>query len=127
MNRYLIDTHIFLWSLSEPEKLSSKALSILEEQENTIFVSAAVTWEILIKRAKGNLAFTGNIVNSLYQQSFLPLSITHQHATVIEQLPSIHHDPFDRIMIAQAIADDLTLITRDKTILKYKNVKLLRG
>ena len=125
--RYLLDTHIFLWSLREPDKLSSEALAILKNTENIVYVSAAVSWGIFVKRAKGTLAFTGNILKILDQQSFEPLPISHQHTTALELLPAIHHDPFDRIMIAQAVVEDLTLITRDKMILRYENVKLLKG
>ncbi|WKN45052.1 type II toxin-antitoxin system VapC family toxin [Tunicatimonas pelagia] len=124
---YLLDTHIFLWSLRDPEKLSSKALAVLESTENIVYVSAAVSWEIFVKRAKGTLAFTGDVSDILDQQSFEPLPISHQHTTALEKLPTIRHDPFDRIMIAQAIIEDLTFITRDRMILKYEDVKLLKG
>lgn len=127
MAGYLIDTHIFLWSLRDPNKLSSEAQLVLEDTENIVYVSAAVSWEILVKRVKGTLPFTGDILSILAQLSFEPLSITHEHTATLEQIPPIHHDPFDRIMIAQAMAENLTLITRDKTVLKYEDVKLLKG
>lgn len=127
MADYLLDTHAFIWSLDEPDKLSKEAFGIIEDLDNNIYVSAAVTWEITIKRTKSALDFTGDIVQQIHEQFFLPISITHQHARALEQVPRIHHDPFDRIMIAQAIVEDMTLITRDKTIAKYPNVKLLRA
>ena len=86
-----------------------------------------MSWEIFVKRAKGTLPFTGDISDILDQQSFEPLPINHQHTTALEMLPAIHHDPFDRILIAQAMVEDLTLITRDRMILKYESVKLLKG
>ncbi len=127
MQGYLIDTHVFLWSLNEPSKISKRALSILENQRNTIYVSAAALWEIIIKRKKGSLNFTGDIITQLDKQSFTPLSITYQHVKVLEKIPLLHSDPFDRSMIAQALAENLTLMTRDKTILKYSEVKLLKA
>ena len=86
MAGYLIDTHIFLWSLRDPSKLSSEVRSILEDTENIVYVSAAVSWEILVKRAKGALPFTGDILAILAQLSFEPLPITHEHTTTLEQL-----------------------------------------
>lgn len=127
MADFLIDTHIFIWSLHDPVKISPEALRTIEDISNNIYVSAAVTWEVTIKRFKGALDFTGNIVQQIYAQSFLPLSVTHQHANLLEQLPSIHSDPFDRIMIAQAIVENMVFITRDGAIAKYPNIKLLRA
>ncbi|MEM8969025.1 MAG: type II toxin-antitoxin system VapC family toxin [Bacteroidota bacterium] len=127
MTGYLIDTHIFLWSLRDPSKLSDEVRSILEDTENMVYVSAAVSWEILAKRAKGTLPFTGDMLAILAQLSFEPLPITHEHTATLEQLSPVHHDPFDRIMIAQAMAENLTFITRDKTILKYEGVGLLKA
>ncbi len=126
MSNYLIDTHVFLWSLNEPSKLSEEVTDILKYPINTIYVSAAVTWEIIIKRTKGTLKFEGDILHHLYEQSFQSLSITHQHAKILEGIPRIHDDPFDRIMVAQAIAEDLIFITHDRTILKYPDVQLLK-
>ena len=127
MSKYLIDTHVFLWSLNEPSRLSEEVIGILKDAANTIYVSAAVTWEVVIKRTKGTLEVEGDILYHLYEQSFQPLSVTHQHAKTLEGIPRIHNDPFDRIMIAQAIAEDLILITHDRTILKYPDVQLLKA
>ena len=127
MPNFLIDTHVFIWSLDNPAKISPEALDVIKDASNNIYVSAAVTWEITIKRSKGALDFIGDIVQQLYAQSFLPLSITHQHASALEQLPPIHNDPFDRIIIAQAIVESMVLVTRDKTIAKYPDIKLLRA
>ena len=127
MSNYFIDTHVFLWSLNEPSKLSVAITDILKDTTNAIYVSAAVAWEVAIKRAKGTLKVEGDVLYHLYEQSFQPLSITHQHAKTLEGIPRIHNDPFDRIMIAQAISDNLTLITHDRTILKYPDVQLLKA
>ncbi len=120
-------THVFLWSLNQPSKLSKEITDILKDTTNTIYVSAAVTWEVVIKRAKGTLKVEGDMLYHLYEQSFQPLSITHQHAKILEGIPRIHDDPFDRIMVAQAIAEDLIFITHDRTVLKYPDVKLLKA
>jgi len=86
MNRYLIDTHIFLWSLNNPTQLSGEVVSILENIESSIYVSAVTTWEIITKKAKGKLKFEGDIIQKLHNQSFLPLSITRD--TQILQYPN---------------------------------------
>ncbi len=126
MKRYLLDTHTFLWWLDDDQKLSSPAFDAINDENNTIYVSAAVSWEIVIKRAKGQLTFQGNVEQEIANQAFLSLSISHKHAQHIENLPSIHQDPFDRIMIAQAQLEKLILITHDRTILKYKNLRTLK-
>ncbi|MGB3618217.1 MAG: type II toxin-antitoxin system VapC family toxin [Catalinimonas sp.] len=127
MTRYLLDTHILLWALQDPTSLSKQALSVLEEPANIVYVSAAVVWEIAVKRATGKLHFEGDILPQIQQQAFLLLDITGEHAVMTETLPQIHRDPFDRIQIAQAKAEDLTFLTRDKTILTYPDVKLLKA
>ena len=126
MNRYLLDTHTFLWWLDDDQKLSSRAYDAINDEKNTIYVSAAVSWEIVIKRAKGQLNFKGDVEQEIVKQDFLPLTISHKHAQHIETLSSIHQDPFDRIMIAQAQLEKLILITHDRTILKYKNLRTLK-
>jgi PIN domain nuclease of toxin-antitoxin system len=125
INRYLLDTHTLLWWLDDYQKLSSHAYDAINSEKNVIYVSAAVSWEIAIKRAKGQLTFQGNVEEEIANQGFLPLSISHQHAQHVENLADIHQDPFDRIMIAQAELEKLILITHDRIILKYNNLKTL--
>ena len=115
----LVDTHVVLWWLDDPKKLSDKARQLIESIENNIFVSSAVVWEIIIKKSIGKLKAPDNLLEMLKGEGFISLSITDQHAIRLEQLPPIHQDPFDRIQIAQALTEGLTLITIDKKILQY--------
>ncbi|MFT6867102.1 MAG: PIN domain nuclease of toxin-antitoxin system [Cyclobacteriaceae bacterium] len=124
---YLLDTHVYLWWQSEQDQLSETARSAIKDVSNTIFISAAVPWEITIKRNLGKLKAPENIMDFMEVDNFLPLSISYEHISILAKLTDHHHDPFDRIQIAQAIAEDLTLITRDKQILKYEEVKTLEA
>lgn len=104
------------------EQLSTEAYDIIDNDDNNIFVSAAVSWEITIKRAKGHLTFEGDSVQRMQEQPFLPLSIIHTHAQQVEHLPEIHRNPFDRMQIAQAQVESLTLLTHDETIWRYPDL-----
>ncbi|MFT7035467.1 MAG: PIN domain nuclease of toxin-antitoxin system [Cyclobacteriaceae bacterium] len=115
----LIDTHVLLWWLDDPKKLSSQAHQLIESLENNIFVSAAVVWEIIIKKSIGKLKAPDNLLEMLKDEGFISLPITELHAMRLEQLPPIHQDPFDRIQIAQALAEGFTMISKDEKILQY--------
>ncbi|MEP4533720.1 MAG: type II toxin-antitoxin system VapC family toxin [Cyclobacteriaceae bacterium] len=124
---YLLDTHVYLWWQSNPEQLSDSARSAIKDVSNTIFVSAAVPWEITIKQRLGKLKVPEGIMDFMTIDNFLPLSISHDHISALSRLADHHRDPFDRIQIAQAVAEDLVLITGDKQILKYTEVKTLKA
>ncbi len=117
--RYLLDTHTFLWWMDDPSLLSDQAKSAIKNGRNTVYVSAAGIWEIVIKRALGKLEIPHNIEEALKANRFFELPITMAHALVVETLPGHHRDPFDRMLIAQSISEGLTLVTRDPDILKY--------
>jgi len=117
--KYMIDTHILLWWLDSPEKISLNARSIIENAENQIFVSAACIWEIVIKKSVGKLRAPDNLLELLEHENFSGLPIDIDHTMALAQLPLNHHDPFDRIQIAQSIFEESPLITRDKNILNY--------
>lgn len=119
--KLLLDTHIFIWWLDAPEKLNIEELEFIKNTENTVFVSAASIWEISIKKSIGKLIFSnnGNILDAITENYFLTLPINAKHAQFIETLPQYHDDPFDRMLISQAIVDDLVLITRDARIRQY--------
>lgn len=120
--KYLLDTHILLWALFEPNKLSSEAKALLENQESNLFFSAASIWEITIKNGLGRDDFcvdAGVIRRELLDNGYIELPITSDHAVFISNLPSIHKDPFDRLLIAQAITEGIILLTVDPLILKY--------
>ena len=125
--RVLIDTHVYLWWLDDPHRLSKKALATIEDGDNTIFVSVAVPWEIMIKKKLGKLQVTEDVMSYMEQENFLSLAISHQHVMALGILPSYHQDPFDRIQIAQALIENITLITRDQHILRYDDIKTLKA
>ena len=116
----LLDTHVLLWALDNDPSLSQAARKAIIDGDNIVFVSAATAWEIAIKRALGKLnAPTGDYLEELRRHRFTPLDITSEHALAVERLPSHHADPFDRILVAQAQIEKLTLITRDSRIQAY--------
>jgi PIN domain nuclease of toxin-antitoxin system len=119
-NMFLIDTHILLWWATENTKLSKKNKAIIDSPHNTIIVSAATIWELTIKKNKGLLTIPDDLMERLFEANIQVLPITAQHALFIENLPVIHNDPFDRMLIAQSIIEGATLITADKNIHHYK-------
>ena len=124
----LIDAHALLWFLAGSSKLSIKALECIQNTQNTLFVSPATLWEISIKDALGKLilpeAFDRIFPARLDASSILILPVLMSHLHEHRRLPFHHHDPFDRLVIAQALADDLTLISCDSEFPAY-GVKLL--
>jgi PIN domain nuclease of toxin-antitoxin system len=121
--RLLLDTHAFLWSAADPDQFRSNARAAIEDSANEVLVSAAVAWEISIKVALGKLAVPADPavwfparVRSL---GFQALDISAAHALAVGGLPDVHRDLFDRIMIAQAQIEGLTLVTRDPENQKY--------
>jgi len=117
--RLLLDTHIVLWALAEPAKLARPARTALEEAENVVFVSVVSGWEIAIKRGLGKLEAPDDLEAAIRMQGFEPLLMTFHHAEQAGGLPPHHRDPFDRMLIAQAQAEGLVLVTRDPDIPRY--------
>ena len=115
----LLDTHVLIWALENNPTLSAAAKNAIICGDNLVFVSSASIWEIGIKVKAGKLKVPNNLQEELKNHRFTPLSITHSHAENAAQLPPIHKDPFDRILIAQANIENLTLVTRDEQIHKY--------
>jgi PIN domain nuclease of toxin-antitoxin system len=116
----LLDTHVLLWWLDANPTLSEKAKSAVADGNNLVFVSAAVIWEIRIKQALGKLVIPANFRRVLDRQPFEMLSISAEHAHAVGDLPPHHRDPFDRMLVAQAIVERLTIVTRDTAIEEYK-------
>jgi PIN domain nuclease of toxin-antitoxin system len=116
--RYLADTHIILWSVSDDERLKTRYREILAS-EATVFASAASVWEIAIKRASGKLRAPANLAALLPRMRFSPLHVTLRHAEATAHLPATHGDPFDRLLIAQAQEEGLTLLSEDRTFASY--------
>ena len=119
MNRFLLDTHTFLWWLMNSKQLGSEARSKISNPDFIIFVSAVSIWEISIKKKIGKLEAPDNITNIVDQKGFEHLPISLFHGESILNLPSIHKDPFDRMLIVQAQLENLIIITNDDLIQKY--------
>jgi PIN domain nuclease of toxin-antitoxin system len=121
--RALLDTHVFLWGTAEPDRLSNRARDLIEDPENDIYLSATSAWEIAIKYAKGRLnlpdAVDSYISSRVSDLGFLPLPVELSHAVYVAALPRHHDDPFDRLLVAQAKLEDLSLITANPTIARY--------
>jgi PIN domain nuclease of toxin-antitoxin system len=116
---FLLDTHALLWWLSDDPALKAEARQSISQASNTIYVSAASAWEISIKKALGKLDAPNDLHAALLANRFEPLPITIDHATSAGQLPRHHDDPFDRMLIAQAQAEQLTLVTHDTIFRSY--------
>jgi len=116
---YLLDTHIFLWWINDDPQLSSLARDIITNHQHTIFISSATIWEISIKAKLKRLQVPKNIDTQVPKNNFEPLAITLAHAAETRSLPLYHRDPFDRLLIAQAKIEHLTLLTHDKHLKKY--------
>jgi len=116
---YLLDTHVVLWWLTEPNRISSKARKIINDKEKKVYISSASFWEMAIKKSVGRLNLPNNIIEILISECFEILPIAPKDGLSVADLPLIHSDPFDRMLITQAKLNDLILITRDEKIFGY--------
>ncbi len=119
MSRYLLDTHVLIWWLADDPKLQQTTIDIMETETNELFVSAASTWEISIKRSQGKLQIDANIHEVIRQEGFLELPIRNLHGELAGRLPPHHKDPFDRMLVAQASQEGMMLLTHDTVFEKY--------
>lgn len=120
--KLLLDTHVLLWAAGFPERLSPAARGLLEDLNNELVFSAASMWEIAIKSAFGREDFSANarlIRRGLLDNGYAELAIASEHAVEIDVLPAIHKDPFDRLLIAQAMVEGITLVTADEIVAQY--------
>ncbi len=118
----LLDTHLLLWAVSEPDRLSREARSLLEDLENQLVFSVASLWEIAIKRGLGRPDFQVDprlLRRGLTDNGYRELAITAEHALQIDSLPPIHRDPFDRMLVAQATVEGIALLTFDDVVARY--------
>ena len=119
MSRLLLDTHAFLWCLSDVGQLAEETRATITDPHNDVFVSAITGWEIAVKRAKGRLVAPDNLSMLVEERGFTHLPLTFHHAEQAGRLPLHHRDPFDRFLIAQAQTERLILVTRDRHIRQY--------
>lgn len=121
--KLLIDTHVFLWLMDEPDKLSRRALDACKNRENQIYLSVVCAWEIEIKRQLGKLTLKlplTTIIKEQQEKNGLEILVVElQHVLAVGQLLRHHADPFDRLLIAQALVEDANMVTSDPQFTKY--------
>jgi PIN domain nuclease of toxin-antitoxin system len=122
--KYLLDSMIWLWSIDSVEKINQPCLDILQNGREEIYFSSATAWEISIKARLGKLHLPGHpakcIPAFIAKQGLRPLPVTHLHAVAVYDLPLHHQDPFDRLIIAQAMAEEMTVLTEDRSFGMYR-------
>lgn len=123
--RVLLDTHVILWALVSPKKIPAKTRTIIQSGETDVFFSAASIWEIAIKAALGRLSSTVNaaeIAHAAIESGFEELPVRSRSAAQVAALPMHHRDPFDRLLIAQALTEPARLFTVDRALLPYSDL-----
>lgn len=120
MRRLLLDTHVVLWWLSDDRRLGAQARRLIANSGNHVAVSAASVWEMAIKSSIGKLSVPDDVTGAVVDCGFAPLAITMEHAARVGELPLVHRDPFDRMLIAQAQVERLELITGDAGLGEYQ-------
>ncbi len=126
--KLLLDTHLLIWAVEEPEKLSAAARDLLENPSNDLLFSAANIWEVAIKYGRGRADFRIDprlLRRGLLDHGYIELPVTSAHAVAIEALPPLHKDPFDRILVAQSAVEEIILLTADPLVAQYQG--LVRG
>ena len=119
---YILDTHVLLWSMFESAKLSQSAQEILMDRKSRRFVSISSMWEIAIKNRIGKLPLPNglaNVFSTVEKRGYGILAVDQQHIEIYNTLPLLHRDPFDGIIVATALLEDMTIITADENIQKY--------
>ena len=124
--RLLVDTHLLLLWLSDDKRLPRSARALIADGKNDVFVSAASLWEIAIKSALGRLELRYERLDAaMHANRLIELPITGRHAARTASLPYHHHDPFDRMLVAQSLVEPLNLLTHDKTLAQYSSTVML--
>jgi len=122
--KYLLDTAVWLWSLDESERINPEARQLIAEGREELYLSAVSSWEISIKWALGKLRLplppARLVPESVARQGIRPLPVTHTHALGVSDLPLHHRDPFDRLLIAQAQAEEMAILTADRAFGRYR-------
>ncbi len=120
--KFLLDTHVLLWAAGQVEKLSRKTRALLGDPENVLVFSAASLWEICIKQGLGRDDFqvdARQLRRGLLDNGYTELAVTSAHALALDDLPPLHRDPFDRMLLAQSRVEGITLLTADAQVLRY--------
>lgn len=120
----LLDTHVALWAITDSPRLKPPARALVAEPANTVWVSVASLWEITIKHglARGDMPISGAQAKTYFEQSgYRLLNIEAAHVLGVADLPALHHDPFDRLLVAQSLAEPLRLITHDAQVARYSD------
>lgn len=121
--RYLLDTHVWLWSLVSPDRIGQQAVAVMQDAASTLCLSAASSWEIAIKYHLGKLPLPDKpesfVLPRLTRDGIESIPVQHGHAVRVAELPNHHRDPFDRLLIATAQVEDLTILTADRQISRY--------
>jgi len=126
--KLLLDTHLLIWQIGQPKKLSAAARTYLDNPSNELLFSAASIWEVAIKYGRGRDDFRIDprlMRRGLLDHGYIELPITSAHAAAVERLPPLHKDPFDRILVAQSAEEEIILLTADPLIAQYRG--LVRG
>ena len=119
MNKYLLDTHVALWWVESPERLDAHARRMIQEPRHALWLSAASLWEMAIKKSLGQLTYPGTLLSELRKDGIEILPVLAAHALAVADLPHLHRDPFDRLLVAQAKIEGLTIVTRDEKVRAY--------
>jgi PIN domain nuclease of toxin-antitoxin system len=120
--KLLLDTQLLLWAAGQPERLSAAARALLLDSRNVLLFSAASIWEVAIKQGLGRADFRVQprlLRRGLLDNGYVELPVTSQHAVSIDGLPALHKDPFDRLLLAQALTEGVTLLTADEQLAQY--------
>jgi PIN domain nuclease of toxin-antitoxin system len=123
--RVLLDTHVLLWALAEPRRLDGEARAVIESTDAEVLFSAASIWEIAIKSGLGRSDFAfdpSEIARAALDTGFTELAVRSNAAALVAQLPLLHRDPFDRVLVAQAIVEPATLYTADQQLVPYSDL-----
>ena len=117
--RLLLDTHTLLWTLVAPDRLSKNAAQAITAEESEVFVSIVSPWEMAIAKARGRMDPPNNLEAQFETRRFVLLPVSLRHTHVVETLPHHHRDPFDRMLVAQAQVEGLTIVTVDRLLRRY--------
>lgn len=117
--KLLLDTHAALWWLADDDRIGEEVIRQLTDDTNQVLISAVVVWEVAIKRSLGKLDAPEELAPTLLGAGAQPLPVTLEHAAAVETLPWRHRDPFDRMLVAQALTEDAAIVSRDEPLSEY--------